>query len=306
MIELLVALDERLVWLPADAWTSIAGAWADVCARYGLTQEVDTDPARVFRAGPPPGPAELAACRRTAGELARRLPESVAHVSRFLPATPSTLRRSVTVVLVPHGDVHTSPVDGVQLFSLYPDADALEAYLFLVHVYYHEVSGLFDGPEARRYSREQRTADDFRRWIRLLIRNEGIGNHAVMADVVRFAGEHPGSELRYFTYAPLVMREGPLEQAVEVLRQVFDSVTDDNVRRYRMRVASLFKNKQLPIINLVGTHMAGLIAERLGLSALKDVYQVEADRFFDLYGEAGGPHAEALGVAAAPVSRRDT
>lgn len=298
MIELSVALDDRLVRLPADAWSSIAGRWAEVCSRYGFTQEVDTDPARVLRPGPLPTPDDLASYWRTSEELARRLPESVAHIERFFPAVPSMLRHSLTVVLLPHGDVHTGPVDGVQVFSLYPDADPLETYLFLVHVYYHEVSGLFDGPEAKRYAREQRTADDFRRWIRLLIRNEGIGNHAVMADVVRLARQRPCYQFRYFTYAPLVMREGPLEQAVEVLRQVFASVTDDNVHRYRMRVASLFKNKQLPIINLVGTHMAGVIAERLGLGALKDVYHVEAHRFFDLYGEADGPHAGALSAAA--------
>jgi len=302
MIRLSVTLDAGLLDLTAAEWPAIGRRWAEVRERYGLADAPDAEPEAVFAAGPAPDASDLASYRRTAAELARRLPESVGHIERFLPATAADVAHALRVVLVPHGQVNFGPVPGVQLFSLLPGADPVETYLFLVHVYYHELSDLFDPPAARRYTLEQRTAEDFRRWVRLLIRNEGIGNHAVMADVMRFAADHPGYEFRYFTYAPLVGREGPLEQSVEVLRQALAAVTDENVRRYRSRVNAIFKNKQLPIINLVGTHMAGVIAERLGLPALKDVHQAEADRFFERYAAAGGPFATALstGVGASP------
>src|SRR5262245_37915843 len=187
MIRLSVAIDDQLVDAVALGWPAVLECWPGVRERYRLAELPDTDASLVLGADPRPGPDDLVSYRRTADELRRRLPDSVAHIERFLPTRSPDLTHALTVVVVPGGAVSFGPAPGVQLFSLYGDTDVTETYLFLVHVYYHELSDLFDGPEARRYAREQRTAEDFRRWVRLLIRNEGIGNHAVMPEVRRFA-----------------------------------------------------------------------------------------------------------------------
>jgi hypothetical protein len=74
--------------------------------------------------------------------------------------------------------------------------------MFLVHVYYHEVSDLFAPASATPFTVARTSASDLRRWLRLLIRNEGVGNYVVLDDLLEF-------------------RRGPARLRLQVLRNVF-------------------------------------------------------------------------------------
>jgi hypothetical protein len=82
--------------------------------------------------------------------LTDRQSTSIAHVCPIFPDTHDDIHHHVDVAFVPLGKITAGVRPGLQLFSLFPDADPLEAYLFLVHVHYHEVSDLFAPASATR------------------------------------------------------------------------------------------------------------------------------------------------------------
>src|SRR5215472_11296382 len=110
MIRLSVAIDDELVDLVPAGWPAVRERWTALRERYRLTGDPETEASAVLVAESDPGPEELAAYRRTAGELRRRLPESVAHIARYLPAAGADLEHSLTVVLVPDGAPSFGPV----------------------------------------------------------------------------------------------------------------------------------------------------------------------------------------------------
>jgi hypothetical protein len=130
-----------------------------------------------------------------------------------------------------------------------------------------------------------------------LIRNEGIGNHAVLEDLIQLRDAQPDYVWRYFTYAKKIGDPGLLEKAISILSQVFAAVNDEDVDQFRLGVNKILKNEALPIINLVGVHMAESIAKFYDIATLKNVYQQESGEFFALYGRTRapfGPHFERL------------
>jgi hypothetical protein len=212
----------------------------------------------------------------------RRL-TSIAHASPVFPDTADDIQHDVRMAFVPLGKIMAGVRPGLQLFSLFPDADPLEAYLFLVHVYYHEVSDLFAPASATPFTVERRTASDLRRWLRLLIRNEGVGNYVVLEDLLEFRGARPDYDFKYFTYAPYIESAAHLTASIRLLDQVFAGVTDANVSHFSRNVNLLLKNKALPVINLLGIHMAIAIARAHGVDALRNVFGVDAEVFFAMY-----------------------
>jgi hypothetical protein len=215
--------------------------------------------------------------------LAARRPASIAQAGAFFPDIDDDIEHRVTIAFVPLGQIMAGVRPGLQLFSLFPDADPLEAYLFLVHVYYHEVSDLFAPAAATPFIVARDTASDLRRWLRLLIRNEGIGNYMVLDDLLEFRRARPAYDYKYFSYAPLIGSASHLAASIALLHQVFEFATDANVTQFSENVNLLLKNKALPIINLVGIHLATAIASTHGVDALKNVYGLDAEAFFELY-----------------------
>jgi hypothetical protein len=152
-----------------------------------------------------------------------------------------------------------------------------------MHVYYHEVSDLFAPASATPFTVVRTSASDLRRWLRLLIRNEGVGNYVVLDDLLQFRRARPDYDFKYFTYAPYIGSESHLTASIRLLNQVFAGVTDENVSHFSRNVNLLLKNKALPIINLVGIHMATAVARTHGVDALRNVFGADAEAFFELY-----------------------
>jgi len=293
MIRLDVTLDATLVRRLHDGGRAgLAAAWTDFCDRHSLTDLRRFDD--MFGDGPEPTAATLSALRDRVAYLDEHLKRSIEHVARFLPEVDDDIAHHVTVALLPGGQYTFGPQPGLQLFSLDPAAAPAEIYLFLVHVYYHELSDLNDTPRGRRCSVEQPSAGDFKEWIRLLVRNEGIGNYAVLDDLRRFRDRRSDYVFRYFTYARKLGDPALLGSAVSLLANALTGVDDGNVAQFRDGINRIFKNEALPIINLVGTHMAESIARHHGAAALRNVYRREAGEFFALYGETAAPFAPIL------------
>lgn len=268
-------------------------AWADLCQKYSL-EEMD-DFANLFESAREPTEAELSLLDKALSFLTANLQQSVEHVIRWMPDVTEDVIQPLTIAFLPYGKYTFSPKAGLQLFSLDPYASPTETYLFLVHVYYHELSALNDTPNGRRCSREQSSADDFKEWIRLLIRNEGIGNYAVLDDLIQLRDARSDYAMRYFTYARKIGNPDLLQSSISILTDAFTGVNDHNVAQFSTGINRLFKNEALPIINLVGIHMAESIADHHGTAVLKNVYHKEARDFFALYGQTPAQFSKALG-----------
>jgi hypothetical protein len=267
-------------------------AWTDFCRRHALTDLGGVE--EFFELDRETAISELAALDDTVSFIDSTLRQSVEHITKWLPEVDEDISHSVTVAFLPYGRYSFSPKHRLQLFSLDPNASPIETYLFLVHVYYHELSFVNETAKGRRCSSEQLSAEDFKEWIRLLIRNEGIGNCAVLKELIEFRDAHSDYSFRYFSYARKIGDPTLLQGAVSVLAEAFTAVDDGNVVQFTSGVNKIFKNEALPIINLVGIHMAESIASHQGIAKLKDVYQRDAGNFFASYGETNAPFASVL------------
>jgi hypothetical protein len=293
MIHLDVALDSTLVRCFREGrWRSVEVAWADFCHQHAFEDLSKFED--VFPYDLEPTLDELALLDETVSYIQSNLQRSIEHISRWLPEVDEDISHAVTVVLLPYGKFSFGPKLGLQLFSLERYASPMEAFLFLVHVYYHELSFLNETPNGSRCSMEQLSADDFKEWVRLLIRNEGIGNYAVLGELTQLRDTDPEYICRYFTYALKISDPVLLQGAVSILENAFTAVDDQNVGQFRIGINKIFKNEALPIINLVGIHMADSIAHHYDTATLKNVYQKESADFFALYGQTDAPFARTL------------
>ena len=227
MIGLNVTLDPALVReLLESGWAGLRAAWTNFCQRHLLLDlgavEDFFDCDRTLSA------SEWSHLEETASYIDSNLQQSIQHITRWLPEVKDPITQDVTVVFLPCGKYTFSPRLGLQLFSLDPQATHLETYLFLVHVYYHELSFLNETPKGRRCSSEQLSAEDFKEWVRLLIRNEGIGNYAVLEKLLEVRDSRPDYVFRYFTYARKIGNPTLLENAVSILSSAFTEVNDEN------------------------------------------------------------------------------
>jgi hypothetical protein len=293
MIQLDVVLDSTLVQGFRDGrWRTVEAHWADFC-RANSVEDLRRF-ADVFPHDLEPSRDELALLHQTVEFVESNLQRSVEHIASWLPDVDEDISHRLKVVLLPYGKFSFGPHVGLQLFSLERYASPIEAFLFLVHVYYHELSFLNETPHGSRCSRKQVSADDFKEWIRLLIRNEGIGNYAVLGDLMQLREAEPDYTWRYFTYARKIGDPVLLHGAISVLTKALTAVDDRNVDQFRVGINRIFKNEALPIINLVGIHMAETIASYYDTATLKNVYQQESADFFALYGQTDGPFASTL------------
>jgi hypothetical protein len=224
---------------------------------------------------------------RNASYAEERKSESIATIARVFPDTEESIQHDLQVVFLPFGKLNVGPREGLQLFSLHPFADPLETYLFLTHVYYHEISFLNYSQASRLYARCQNSPSEFISWIKLLVRNEGIANFAVMDDLVTFRDGHPGYLFKYFKYAHQIDDPHCVVTSMSMLNKVLASVNAQSLENFREHGDLIFKNGTLSIINIAGIHMARCIAQAHGLSALKDIHGKEPEEFFELYLQSG-------------------
>ncbi len=227
--------------------------------------------------------------------------DSIEGVKRFLPGT-KWHGYHFTMHLVPGFSSCYGPMPRHQLFSLRGRALPEEAYLFHLHVSFHELTNVFDTDLCVRAAASPRTADLFRHYLLTLIRNEGLANYIVLGRLRQFQETHEGYEYLYFKYANLIADMGARAQAVKVCRQIVASLRPDNFRLLIGRISELLKNERLPVINLVGIHLAEAIARQHGERSLIESAAEEPQVFFRLFCETADPLVAELqkeGAAAA-------
>ena len=294
MIDLRVRLDDSMVDLSRsmDA-QGLATHWADLCRANGLDRF--TTVYDLFNLNRLPASAvDFARVRASADYLAAHLERSVRHISAFLsPNTPPSTY-NLTVILLPFAKYNFGPREGLQLFSLHPDASSEETYLFLTHVYYHELTPISYTARCRRCASSPASGADLKYSLRLLIRNEGIANYAVLDELVQLIAKNPDCPLRYFTYAPLIGNKDFLDRALVLFDTLLAQVGDGPLASHDGQLIAQLKNGFVPVINLIGIQMATAIAGHFGVETLIDVYQQEADAFFRLYAETGARPLGAL------------
>jgi len=230
--------------------------------------------------------------RALLGYLQACLPESVMAIRPFVPPVPDYRHAVVIVDPVPGLQTCYGNGRGHQIFGLYEGAAPEEMLLFLSHTYYHELTNLIAAPASRQAEAEPTTGARLRHLLMLLTRNEGIANYAVLAKLRELRSA--GTEFRYFTYAPLVDDSAAVSKALRACRELLQRISDDTVAALLPRVTKAFKNPRLPIINLVGIHLADTIARHLGEAALLDVAGREPHEFFRLYARTPDPGREIL------------
>lgn len=221
--------------------------------------------------------------KRTAEYLDDNLEKSIDHFSKVLPYMTEKINHELKVTLLPDGKTNFGPRPSLQLFSLKPEADPYETYLFLIHIYYHEISFMNYTEYCEECANNPNTPEKLKYLILMLIQNEGIGNYAVLDDVLGLRYENPNYSFQYFTYANQLNEQEQIAKSMGLLRQLFNELNEENFSDFQKKINAVLKNKQLPIINLVGTHMAKVIEEKYGIAVLKDVNNKKATEFFKLY-----------------------
>jgi hypothetical protein len=222
--------------------------------------------------------------------LTARRDESVDVLLPYLPRDPRAEEASLSIVLTPGFHRCFGPSAGVQIFGL-REAEPEEAFLFLVHVYYHELTSLYASDWSKRCETPT-SAADLKHWLLLLVQNEGLANYAVLEPVLALREREPRPELAYFTYARLIGDAEATATAMQMLRRLLRELDETSWRLFQPHVAVLLKDERLPVINLVGIHLAEAIARRLGTERLLD--RREPEEFFELFAELDDPLRGAL------------
>jgi hypothetical protein len=98
----------------------------------------------------------------------------------------------------------------------------------------------------------------------------------------------------YFKYADLVGRRDATISAMLLCRQIVSRIDDMNFEYLRAHISELLKNPKLPLINLLGIHLAQAIAREFGTCELFAVAGAEPQDFFRLYEETSDDLKEHL------------
>jgi hypothetical protein len=231
--------------------------------------------------------------------LERHLEQSVATLKSYLPPCHVGIETSLVVYLIPGFSKCYGPKDGVQLFGLRTGASPEETLLFLIHVFYHELSSQFYTENSRRAAANPDTAELFKHFIRLLIQNEGLANYVVLDEVLELRSNRV--DFSYFTYATFISDRDATARSMSLCRKILSLIDDGNLLDLRGYVLQSLKDPRLPVINLLGIHLAQTIAATFGEQKLFSIADREPQEFFHLYNETGdslrshlfGPDVEA-------------
>ena len=281
MIQLSVTLNLALVESLGREPAQLAVAWEQFCRTNAIVDFLP--PSDALDIPTVVIGSDLARIGKTASYIKGNLDASILTAARFFPRIGVTISHDLTVAFVPFGRYNYGPKEGLQLFSLLPAADPYEAYLFLTHVYYHEISFLNYTETCRDCSVRQDSVEQFKYWLMLLIRNEGIANLSILKELLDFRDQCKTYEFKYFAYARQLGNKHSLCAAISLLNNIFESLNEQNYKTFREEINAILKNKKLSIINLIGTHIARTIADYFGLETVLDVYKKPPGRFFDLY-----------------------
>lgn len=215
--------------------------------------------------------------------LCDNLTASISHIHSFLPKIETDITHKLIVTLLPNGRINFGPKPSLQFFSIFPDAHPYETYLFLIHIYYHEISFINYTEYCQSCVDNPNHPEKLKYYILTLIQNEGIGNFAVYKELIEFKNENPNYTFKYFTYANDLEDDKKVSQSFSLLRQVLDNLNESNFEDYKRKINQILKNKQLPIINLSGTYIAKQIYKNYGLDKLINVYKRDVFEFFFNY-----------------------
>lgn len=216
--------------------------------------------------------------------LCRHLEVSVDALHAYLPTWPGDAVDRLTVHVIPGFDECYGPAPHTQVFGLRDGCSPAEALLFLVHVYYHELSHRFYTTTSHRAAEGGDDPDTLRHWLLLLIQNEGLANHAVREQVLQLRAE--GVPLRYFTYADRIGDRRAVATAMEFCRRLLADLDGWRDYGFRSQITALLKSPQLPVINLVGIHVAEAVADTFGDDVLLTSFR-EPEELFELYARTG-------------------
>ncbi|KGX89693.1 hypothetical protein [Pontibacillus marinus] len=208
---------------------------------------------------------------------------SIRNIEKFFPEIEDPIEHDLNVVLLPYGKINFGIEEGTQIFSLSPEAHEVETNLFLTHVFYHEISSINNTDWANEAERDFENLSNYKYLIQLLIRNEGIGNYAILKDLMNFNDEHPTYNFNYFTYANKINDDFYIKKSFELLYKLFSFVDEENFNQLLPTLNHSLKDKGMPLINVIGIYMARRIAEYYGEDVLKNIYKVESTKFFELF-----------------------
>ncbi|MGD6879665.1 DUF5700 domain-containing putative Zn-dependent protease [Bacillus infantis] len=233
--------------------------------------------------------------------LNNRKGESITHISKFFPHIEEEITHKLKVVLLPFGKINYGPMAGYQLYSIFPKADPIETYLFLIHIYYHEISFINYTERSSYVSENHLKKADYLDYLKLLIQNEGIGNYAVLNELETFKKQaSPIYQYIYFTYANKINDKDLLIRCLKTVNQIFDMKNNDFERLYK-KINLIIKSEELPAINIIGLHMANCIANAFGESSLIQVYKADPNDFFNLYKKSGDSYVDLLSKVYSPI-----
>ncbi len=225
--------------------------------------------------------------------------QSVAAFEAYLPSSQVSVAKSMVVYLIPGFSKCYSPIDGVQLFGLRTAASPEETLLFLIHVYYHEISSHFYTETSRRAVAKPNTPELFKHWLLLLIQNEGLANYVVLDSVLDLRAR--GIHFSYFTYANFISDRDATARSMSLCRKILSLIDDSNLPALQGHILQSLKDPRFPVINLVGIYLSQTIAATFDQPKLLSVADREPQEFFRMYNETGdclrnylfGPNGEA-------------
>ncbi len=222
-----------------------------------------------------------------ADDRARRVTEMLA--GRFFHDDLDLVTR-----LVPGTRICYGLPGGGQVFGLVPGASAQEACCFLEHTFYHELSDQWASERTVAAERDHASTEAVVTWILSLVRNEGVANLFCLDELASM--DRP-ERWAYFNYADLIGREDATLVSLAKLAQALDLVARGGVADATAFVNGTLKNPDLPLLNLVGTHLARTVA-RDGESALAELCHAEPEALLAAWLGSGDPLVGALAPAA--------
>ncbi|MCM3239541.1 hypothetical protein M3589_17720 [Heyndrickxia oleronia] len=300
MINLSVEIDSTLLtWLEKNYMS--LDKWDDYFENYCEQNGINLPKASFVDFPDEISKDDLERLRRQVDLLNTRKEDSIAHINRFFPKVEEDIAHNLKVVLLPFGKINYGPTIGYQLYSIFPDSNLVETYLFLIHIYYHEISFINYTQRSLYVSENNHKKEDYLDYLKLLIQNEGIGNYAVIKDLETLKKQITSNyKYNYFKYANKINDKNLLVKCLETLNQI-SSMSNDNFEKYCKKINHIIKSEELPAINIIGLHMANSIAKAFGESTLIQVYKVEPDNFFNLYKESGDPYVDFIKDVYQPI-----
>lgn len=219
--------------------------------------------------------------------LTDRLTESSDLLSPYLPKITEPVSISIAVHPVPGLTTCYRTPGGGQLLGLYTGADRREMLLYLSHAYYREMTTALQTPASVQAETDPSSPERFRIALMLQIRNEGLAHYVVLRQLRALREE--GVEFHYFPYARLIDDTDTVTRALATCGRLLTRLDSSNLRATGAEAARLLKDPQLPLVGVIGVHVAEAVAASHGERALLDLEHREPYDFFSLYADSDDP-----------------